>query len=126
MSVASGCLSDQCSNRTPTSSQSRREVGRANQLYLNSNGANAVRFLRQTIQVCAPGVSTSVNWTPLPFSQLLKSRLILISPSSVPQAIHNAFNLRLIVESTPGNWVLKSCRSNPPELKAPTQANWSR
>src|SRR6476659_2513506 len=74
-------------------------------LYLNSRGANAVRFLRHTIQVCAPGVSTSVNCTFLSFSQFLNLRLILISSSSVPQAIHNVFSLLLIVASTPGNWV---------------------
>jgi hypothetical protein len=37
--------------------------------YLNSSGANAAKFRRQTIQVCMPGVSTSVNCTPFAFSQ---------------------------------------------------------
>src|SRR5215467_15486552 len=75
--------------------------------HLNNSGANAVRFRRHTIQVCAPGVSTSVNFTSLSLSQFLNLRFILISSSSVPQAIQNTFNLLLIVESVSGNWLLK-------------------
>src|SRR5438045_2707245 len=50
-------------------------------LYWNKSGARAVRFRRHTIQVCAPGVSMSVNFTSFDFNQLLKSRFILIRPS---------------------------------------------
>ena len=34
-------------------------------VYRNSSGANSARFRRHTIQVCIPGVSISVTFTPL-------------------------------------------------------------
>ena|SRR5947209_4637212 len=63
----------------------------APRLYLsrNNNGANAARFLRQTIQVCAPGVSTSVCLIPLFVSHSRKWRFHSNKPSSVPHAIHS-------------------------------------
>src|SRR5229473_3825239 len=92
----------------------------------NSSAANAARFLRQTIQVCIPGVSTSVNWTPLCLSHDLNSRLGLMRPSSVPQAIQSDFSFLLTLASRPGNSALNSWYSSPPELKAPIQANLSK
>ena len=57
--------------------------------YRNSSPANSARFLRQTIQVCMPGVSMSTCCTPFCFSHSRKSRFTLIRRSSVPQAIQS-------------------------------------
>ncbi len=42
----------------------------------NSSGVKAIRLARQTIQVCAPGVSISVNGMFFDFSQLLEVAII--------------------------------------------------
>src|SRR5581483_5085839 len=94
--------------------------------HLNSNGANADRVRRHTIQVCIPGVSISVNWTPLSFSHDLNWRFTFSRPSSVPQAIQSSLSFLFTLASRPGNSVPKSCRSIPPELKPPIHANSSR
>src|SRR5271167_1658828 len=50
------------------SGSSERAVGPITLAYRNSNPANSARFLRQTIQVCIPGVSISVAFTFLVLS----------------------------------------------------------
>ena len=42
--------------------------------YLNSCGANSIRFARHTIQVCIPGVSLSVKFTFFVFNHALNLR----------------------------------------------------
>jgi hypothetical protein len=57
--------------------------------YRNSSGANSARFRRHTIQVCIPGVSISVIFTPLVLNHSRRLRLIVIAWSSVPHAIQS-------------------------------------
>jgi len=46
--------------------------------YRNNSGANSARFRRHTIQVCIPGVSTSVCCPPLVFNHSRRLRLTVI------------------------------------------------
>src|SRR5262245_904754 len=93
--------------------------------YLNNKDAKVVRLRRQTIQVCAPGVSISTCCTFFDFNHSRNLRLISIRRSSVPQAIHKSRSCEFALESSEENSVSNFSLS-PPELKAPIQANWSR
>src|SRR5205814_2622290 len=86
----------------------------------NSSGAKLARLRRQTIQVCAPGVSMSVCWTALDLSHSRNLRLMSMRRSSVPQAIQSRCSCALALESSPGKVLSKSSLS-PPELNAPIQ-----
>src|SRR5215472_13727987 len=67
----------------------------------NSSGVNAIRLRRQTIQVWAPGVSTSVKAMFCDFSHDLNLRLSSMRRSSTPQAIQSVCNWAAFVESSP-------------------------
>src|SRR5260370_4748670 len=81
---------------------SEMEVSSQPHSYRNNSPANSARFLRQTIHVCAPGVSMSVCCTPLVLSHSRNLRLISINPSSVPQAIHSRRSCWLAFASSDG------------------------
>ena len=71
-------------------------------LAANSSGVKAIRLRRQTIQVCAPGVSMSVNATFFDFSQVLNLRLGSIKLSLVPQAIQSWRSCAVCLVSSAG------------------------
>ena len=82
------------------------------------------RLRRQTIQVCAPGVSTIVWRTPLASSHACSLRLGSMRPSSVPQAIQSRRKRSFAAAARLGKVASRSS-GRPPALKAPTQANVS-
>jgi hypothetical protein len=71
------------------------------------------RLRRQTIQVCAPGVSISACRIPLDSSQSRNLRLGLMSRSSVPQAIQRRRTCALAFESSAGKRASKFSLSPP-------------
>src|ERR1700683_3588990 len=60
--------------------------------YRNSSGVTSARFRRHTDQVCIPGVSISVTFTPVVLSHSRRFLLTVIRCSSVPHAIHSRWN----------------------------------
>src|ERR1700722_5499771 len=79
-------------SRVLRNSQFCKYLQSLSQGYRNNNGAKVARLRRQTIQVCMPGVSISVTWTPFPFSHSRNLRFPVMSLSSVPHAIHNSLS----------------------------------
>src|SRR5580704_1616609 len=60
--------------------------------YRNSSGVNSARFRLHTNQVCIPGVSISVTFTPFLLSHSRRFRLTVIRRSAVPHAIQSRWN----------------------------------
>src|SRR5712664_1518950 len=87
-------------------------------------GVNDERFRRQTIHVCAPGVSISTLRTPFASSHARSFRFNSIRRSSTPQAIHRSFNSSFAFAFNLGK-SLSSSSGKPPELNAPIHANLS-
>ena len=111
--------------RSPTGQNSapgcRGRCSTQGDLSRNKRGAKSARLRRQTIQVCAPGVSISVCWIPLDLSHSRNLRLASMRWSLVPQATQSRLSCESAFESSAGKALSKSSPS-PPELKAPTQA----
>src|SRR5687767_2483993 len=68
------------------------------------------------------GTSCSVNCTPFDLSQPLNCRLAPISPSLVPQTIHNIFNREFAFASSVGNALAKMASSIGCGVPAPRPA----
>ena len=83
-------------------SQSTSRCGGAYYLPVNSSGVKLIKLRRQTIQVCAPGVSMSVNAMSFDFSQALNLRLSSMRWSLVPQAIHSTRSCEACLASSAG------------------------
>src|SRR5712692_7183319 len=83
---------------------------------------NSGRLRRQTIHVCAPGVSMSTCLIFFEASHARTLRLISIKRSSVPHAIQSKRSCSPDFASSAGN-SLSNSSEMPPELKAPIQAN---
>ena len=81
-----------------------------------------MRLRRQTIQVCAPGVSTATGFMPFDSSQPMNLRLSSIRRSSVPHAIHSKRICEAFFASIPGKSSAKLKRRSA-ALNPPIQAN---
>src|SRR4029077_7824399 len=88
----------------------------------NSSDVNADKLRRQTIHVCAPGVSISTLRTPFASSHARSFRLNSISRSSTPHAIHSSFTSSFAAAFKFGK-SLSNSSGKPPELNAPIHAN---